>query len=207
MNEEFKQMWDKRYSNKEFAYGEEPNIYLKDQLNKLPANNILFPAEGEGRNAIYAAKLGFNVSAFDLSVVGQNKAMQLAIKNNVTINYEVGELLEINYPKEHFKVIALIYVHFPSNVRSLYHKVLDSYLSKGGIIIFEAFSKKQLAHNLKDDKAGGPKNIDLLYAIEDIKQDFSNYNFIELEETEIELNEGVYHIGKGSVIRFVAQKK
>ena len=207
MKEFMKQMWNDKYRGQEFAYGELPNNYLKEQLVNIKAKTILFPAEGEGRNAIYAAKLGLNVFAFDMSIEGQKKAFQLAKKNNVTINYEVGEVQKINYKEEQFDVIALIYVHFPPNIRSLYHKIFNSYLSKGGIIIFEAFSKAHIEYNSKNAKVGGPKDIDLLYSIEQIKEDFTNYEFKELVELEIELNEGTSHIGKASVIRFVATKK
>jgi hypothetical protein len=53
---------------------------------------------------------------------------------------------------------------------------------------------------------GGPKDIDSLFSIEEIKADFPNYTFLELVEQEIELHEGLYHNGRGSVIRFVGQK-
>jgi hypothetical protein len=67
--------WNERYANEEFAYGEEPNNYLKEQLTKLDAGKILFPAEGEGRNAVFAAKEGWTVSAFDISNEGLRKAL------------------------------------------------------------------------------------------------------------------------------------
>ncbi|MBF4518307.1 class I SAM-dependent methyltransferase [Flavobacterium sp. ANB] len=201
------QRWDDRYSNEEFAYGEEPNNYLKDQIEKLNAGSILFPAEGEGRNAIYAAKLGWKVAAFDISAEGKNKALKLAEANNVTINYQVGELESLNYQTEQFDAIALIYAHFPAEIKSSIHKTLDKYLSKNGIIIFEAFSKKHLEYLALNDKVGGPKDIESLFSIEEIQSDFSNYEIIELVEKEIELNEGLFHNGKGSVIRFVGRKK
>ena len=207
MEDTWKDRWNERYSNKEFAYGEEPNKYLKNELDKLKAGTILFPAEGEGRNAVYAAKMGWNVFAFDISVEGKNKAMQLAATNNVKIDYEVGELDSINYGVEKFDLIGLIYAHFPATVKSHYHTILDKYLRKGGVIIFEAFSKKHLDYVQKDEKVGGPKDIESLFSIEEIKVDFPNYDFEELKETEIELNEGLFHNGKGSVIRFVGRKK
>ena len=86
MKDAWTERWNDRYSNEEFAYGENPNNYLKEQLEKLPAGNILFPAEGEGRNAVFAAKLGWAVSAFDISDKGKKKALQLAAKNNVNID-------------------------------------------------------------------------------------------------------------------------
>ncbi|PIF71368.1 bifunctional 2-polyprenyl-6-hydroxyphenol methylase/3-demethylubiquinol 3-O-methyltransferase UbiG [Flavobacterium sp. 2] len=201
------QRWDDRYSNEEFAYGEEPNNYLKEQIQKLKPSAILFPAEGEGRNAIFAAKLGWNVSAFDISEEGKNKALKLAETNNVSIDYQVGELETLDFKEEQFDVIALIYAHFPAEIKSEIHKQLDKLLRKDGIIIFEAFSKKHLEYLAINDKVGGPKDIESLFSIEEIKSDFSNYEIIELEEKEIKLNEGLFHNGTGTVIRFIGRKK
>ena len=207
MNEPWIDRWNDRYSKDEFAYGEQPNNYLKEQLEKLDAGAILFPAEGEGRNAVFAAKLGWTVSAFDISVEGKKKALLLAEINKVTIDYQVGELQTLNYNIEQFDAIVLIYAHFPADIKSLYHKTLDKYLRKGGVIIFEAFSKSHIDYISKDEKMGGPKDIAMLFSIDELKSDFDNYEIIELAEKEIELNEGLFHNGTGSVIRFVGRKK
>ncbi len=199
--------WDERYGKEEFAYGEQPNKYFKKQVKGLTAGKILFPAEGEGRNAIYAAKLGWTVSAFDISMEGKNKAVELAETYKVKIDYQVGELHALHYKPEQFDAIVLIYAHFPAGIKSLYHKTLDKYLRKGGIIIFEAFSKKHIDYISKNEKVGGPKEIEMLFSIDEIKSDFINYDFEELAETVITLNEGQFHNGQGSVIRFVARKR
>jgi len=206
LNDSWTSRWNERYGQEEFAYGEEPNIYLGEQLVKLPVGSILFPAEGEGRNAVFAAKLGWDVSAFDISQEGKNKAIKLAEKNHVTIDYQVGELEKMNFGGEQFDAIALIYAHFPANIKSIYHRKFDSLLKKGGTIIFESFSKKHLEYVTANENVGGPKDIDSLFSIEEIKSDFPNYTFVELVEQEIELNEGLYHNGTGSVIRFVGLK-
>lgn len=198
--------WNDRYSKEEFVYGEEPNNYLKEQLTKIPVGTILFPAEGEGRNAIYAAKIGWTVYAFDISSEGKNKAIKLADKNNVIIDYQVGKLEKLKFEPEQFDTIALIYAHFPAEIKSQYHKTLDKYLKIDGTIIFEAFSKKHFEYVTANEKVGGPKDIDNLFSIEEIRTDFPNYEFTQLEEKEIELNEGLLHNGTSSVIRFVGRK-
>src|SRR5688500_13182812 len=124
MNEPWIERWNDRYSKEEFAYGKQPNNYLKEQLKKLDVGTILFPAEGEGRNTVFATKLCWTVSAFDISVEGKNKAFRLAATNNVTIDYQVGELQTLNYAAGQFDAIALIYAHFPAHIKSLYHKTL-----------------------------------------------------------------------------------
>lgn len=207
MEQTWTDRWNDRYSKEEFAYGEQPNQYLKEQLDKIAVGTILFPAEGEGRNAVYAAKLGWTVSAFDISIEGQKKATQLAEKNQVKIDYQVGGLQTMNYKTDQFDAIGLIYAHFPAEIKSSYHKTLDKYLKKGGIIIFEAFSKNHIDYIAKNENVGGPKDIASLFSIEEIKSDFPDYDFEELAEMEIELNEGLFHNGKGSVIRFTGRKK
>jgi 2-polyprenyl-3-methyl-5-hydroxy-6-metoxy-1,4-benzoquinol methylase len=207
MTDTWTDRWDERYSKSEYAYGEKPNSYLKEQLEKLTIGKILFPAEGEGRNAVFAAKLGWAVSAFDISVEGQKKAKQLAEKNNVSLDYRVGELETLNYKDNEFDAIALIFAHFPASIKSQIHKKLDKYLRKGGTIIFEAFSKKHIDYLARNEKVGGPKDIESLFSINEIKTDFDNYDIVELSEVEITLNEGLYHNGQGSVIRFVGRKR
>jgi len=207
MNDNWTDKWNDRYSKEEFAFGEKPNSYLKEQLEKLPVGTILFPAEGEGRNAVFAASLGWKVSAFDISIEGRKKALRLAEANNVTIDYQVGELQTLHYDTEQFDAIALIYAHFPAEIKSLYHKTLDRYLRKNGVIIFEAFSKNHLDYVSKNPNVGGPRDLPSLFSIDEIKTDFANYEIIELIEKEIELREGLFHNGTGSVIRFVGRKK
>lgn len=207
MTEPWIERWNERYRMEEFAYGEQPNLYLKEQLMKLKTGAILFPAEGEGRNAVFAAKLGWQVSAFDISVEGKKKALRLAQANHVSIDYHVGEFQTLNYEVEQFDAMALIYAHFPAAIKSHYHKTLDKYLKKGGVIIFEAFSKKHIDYIARNEKVGGPKEVAMLFSIDEIKSDFLNYEILELKEEEIELHEGLFHNGLGSVIRFVGRKR
>jgi hypothetical protein len=199
--------WNDRYGSEAYAYGEMPNNYLKEQLEKISPGAILFPAEGEGRNGVFAATQGWKVYAFDTSAEGKKKALNLAQKNKVTIDYQLDELTLLNYKPDQFDVIALIYAHFPPDIKSSYHKLLSNYLRKGGLIIFEAFSKKHLDYKSRNPNVGGPNDLATCFSIEEIEFDFANYDVIELEEKEIELSEGAYHVGMGSVIRFVGRKK
>ena len=207
MNDSWINRWDERYSKEGYAYGEQPNEYLKEQLVKQTPGKILFAAEGEGRNAVYAARLGWTVSAFDISIEGKKKANLLAERNKVTIHYEVGQLERLNYKAGQFDAIVLVYAHFPPEIRLSYHRMLDTFLRKGGVIIFEAFSKRHLDYVLRDEEVGGPRDLASLFSIDEIRLDFVNYDVIELMETEVELTEGVFHNGIGSVIRFVGRKK
>jgi SAM-dependent methyltransferase len=199
--------WNERYKQQKFAYGIEANEFLKEVLGNYKLGKILFPAEGEGRNAVFAAKLGWDVNAFDLSIEGKKKADYLASINKVDINYEIGNLDELNYQKESFDAIALIYAHFHPQIKNLYYQTIETYLKKGGVIIFEAFGKNHMTYQNMNPNVGGPNNTEMLFSVNEVQSYFTNYQILELVEKEINLSEGLYHNGLGSVIRFIGIKK
>jgi cyclopropane fatty-acyl-phospholipid synthase-like methyltransferase len=194
-------IWNERYSSEEYIYGTEPNVFFSEKLIQLKPGKILLPAEGEGRNAVFAAKKGWQVTAFDNSIEGQKKALQLAEKESVSISYQIDSYDSANFPNEYFDCIALIYTHMPPGKRTVYHQKLASFLKSGGYLILEGFSKNQLQYN-----SGGPKDYEMLFSVEELKSDFSDCNIIQIEETETELKEGTYHDGKASVIRLFASR-
>jgi 2-polyprenyl-3-methyl-5-hydroxy-6-metoxy-1,4-benzoquinol methylase len=206
-DKEYKSMWEERYKETEFAYGKEPNMFFKEWFQKIEPKSILMPADGEGRNGVFAAQLGWEVTSFDLSEEGKSKTLELAKEMQVSLDYIVGDLEQLEFEKESFDAIGLIYAHFAAPKKSILHKKLNEYLKPGGIVIFEAFSKKHKELNELNPKVGGPKDINMLFSLTEIKADFENYDIAVLEEKEIILDEGKYHIGKGSVIRFVGIKK
>lgn len=207
MNKKPQNFWDERYRQEEFVYGEQPNEYLKTKLSDIPVGKALFPAEGEGRNAVFASGLGFEVFAFDQSKEGKKKAELLAQKKGVQIDYTVLDIENIHYPENSFDVLVFVYAHFHADIRRKYHQKLSSYLKRGGIIIIEAFSKLQIKNQQENPSSGGPKDINMLYDLEALKLDFKGFTFVEAQENSIELNEGRFHSGKASVIRIKAIKK
>ena len=199
--------WDERYKEEQFAYGKEPNLFFKEWLGKYVPGAILMPAEGEGRNGVYAAQQGWQVTAFDQSGEGRAKALLLALERGVAIDYILGDLEELEFARERFDAIGLIYAHVDADKKAAFHHKLDACLKPGGVVILEAFSKKHVEYNSADPKVGGPKDPDMLYSIEEVVTGFSNYERLLLVEEEIELSEGQYHNGKGCVVRFVGRKK
>lgn len=198
-----KEFWDSRYKSEEFAYGKEPNEFLEQQLSGLTPGRIIFPADGEGRNGVYAAKHGWDVYSFDLSQEAARKALHLAQENDVEINYTVAAFDDINYEKGHFDAIALVFTHFHTNQRTEYFEKMTGWLKPGGMIIAEVFSKEQL----NNYSSGGPADIDMLYSLEEISEYFKNFEILYLKKEEIFLDEGIYHNGLASVIRFVVKKQ
>ena len=195
--------WNERYAENEYAYGIQPNQFFAESISKLPENGkILFPAEGEGRNAVFAAKNGFEVFAFDTSIEGKKKADKLANDNGVKIDYRVGILEELDFEPASFDGVVFIYSHFPKAIRATIHHQIEQLLKPSGVVIFEAFSKEQLQY-----PSGGPKDLEMLFSEEEVKEEFKNIAFDFLQTQIIELSEGPFHQGKGSVIRFIGKKK
>lgn len=203
-----KEFWNSRYKEEQYAYGKAPNAFFKQTIDGLDLKGrILLPAEGEGRNAVYAAQKGWSVDAFDISEEGKKKSDRLAASENVVIDYKVGGLFDHTFIDQSYDCAALIYAHFPPNIISDYHAKIGELILPGGILILEGFSKSHIEYQKDNPKVGGPKNIEMLFSVDQIKRDFPSFNLIQLEETEVELSEGEFHIGKASVVRFVGQKR
>lgn len=198
--------WNQRYQADDYAYGTSPNVFFKEQLDKLPAGSILLPADGEGRNGVYAAECGWQVSAFDLSCEGKRKAEALAAKCGVSLRYLVGTLDDTGFQAASFDVLALIFAHFPAEQKSALHRRLLNLVKPGGTVILELFAKTHFALARQNPALGGPQSPDMMSSADEIRRDFSGCDILLLEETQTELHEGRYHNGLSSVVRFVGRK-
>ncbi len=195
-------VWNKRYDVDDFVYGLEVNKFFRENIELIPKTRLLLPGEGEGRNALFAAKNDLYVHAFDLSDIAAGKAMHMAESEGARYEYQICSCKEFEAPELYYDAIGLIFLHIPGEERTEFHKKLVSYLKSGGKIIAELFSKKQAEMN-----SGGPKNSDLLYSMEELKEDFKDLDFKILEEKQVKLQEGSLHDGLAWVIRFIAEKK
>lgn len=197
-----KSFWNERYGGPEYIYGEEPNTFFAEQLTKLKAGKIILPCEGEGRNAVFAAGHGWHVSAFDSSEAGRAKALLLAGRKGVSIEYTVEDAQSVVYPENNADVVAFIFAHFPPGIRPQVHEMALRWLKPGGKIILEAFTPDQLKNS-----SGGPKDLSLLYTADMLMKDFDCLTTELMQTLTIELAEGKYHQGTADVIRYVGVKK
>ena len=196
-----KEMWDQRYAESAYVYGTNPNEFFKQELDKLVPGKILLPAEGEGRNAVYAAEKGWIVSAFDQSEEGRKKALRLASGRNVAIEYQIRDLETVDYPADHFDAIALVFVHSSAVNRRKIHRNLVRFLKPGGTLILIGYSKEQLQYN-----SGGPKDESMLFSEDELIEDFAELKIKSLRKIETMIQEGDFHSGNSSVIQLVAYK-
>lgn len=197
-----KEFWDERYAQEDYVYGEMPNEFFREQLIGLHPGNLLLPGEGEGRNAVWAARNGWKVTAVDYSVQACVKATALAERHQLTsINYLIGDITEYTFPENTFRCIALIFVHLEPKQRALFHETMCRSLAPGGLLILEAFTPEQLNYD-----SGGPRKPEMLYTTEMLSNDFQSLDLKLLQTTKPLLNEGPYHSGLASTVRMSATK-
>jgi Methyltransferase domain len=197
-------MWDERFSREELIYGETPNTYFREQVQRRfkPGMNVLLPGDGYGRNGLWLARQGFHVHTVDLSSVGVERARKLAADAGVEMKIERDDLTKWNWPEAQYDAVASIFVHLPPPDRESIHAGMLRAAKTGGILILQAFAPGQLKFT-----SGGPKTLDLLYTVDLLRKDFAGAEILELEEVVADLNEGPLHSGKGAVVQGVFRKK
>jgi SAM-dependent methyltransferase len=193
--------WNQRYAAAEYVYGTEPNAFFLEQLAGLPPGRMLLPAEGEGRNAVYAASLGWEVDAFDFSEEGRKKALALAEGRGVRINYALADLASVAIVGN-YDAIGLFFVHQPAPQRRSLLERCATALAPGGVLLLEAFTPEQLRYG-----TGGPKDEALLVRAADLRDALEPLDIELLEERIVPLDEGPLHRGEAAVVRLRARKR
>ncbi len=196
-----REFWEERFKREDYVYGVHPNLFFKTFIDGVQPGRILLPAEGEGRNAVYAANRGWEVDAFDFSLNARKKALELARRVGVSIDYLVADIEFHELEEEMYDAIALVHVHFHKSNRSYIHRKLVSSLKTGGFFLIEAFSGDQLRYG-----SGGPRDREMLYELSDLQSDFNGLEIETLYKKNIELDEGLFHKGPASVVRMIALK-
>lgn len=208
--------WDEKYSEVGgYKYGTQANAFLMEQvqngfLQSLGSGaRILLPGDGEGRNSVWLAEQGFACTSVDSSRIGLDKAQQLAKERGVEITTIHADLLDWPAPTEQaqqFDAVVSIYFHLPSSVRPTLHQKLAQSLRPSGLILLEAFTPQQLSYQATHH-SGGPKDVDMLYTLVRLQQDWSaQLEPLYASEQEVLLSEGEGHAGLAHVLRFVAKR-
>ena len=196
--------WNERYRSPDYIFGTGPNAFLAANAPRLKRGHAaLCVADGEGRNSVWLAEQGLEVTAFDFSPIGVEKAKKLAASRGVKVRYEVSSVYEWRWPTEAFDVVAAIFVQFadPPMRRFMFERMARA-LRPGGLLLIEGYTPKQLKYG-----TGGPKQLDQLYTRELLLAEFAACEVLELREYEAELDEGSRHRGMSAVIDLVARKR
>jgi SAM-dependent methyltransferase len=193
-------MWNERYGNAEYAFGTHPNDFLVSVASQIPQGRVLCLGEGEGRNAVYLASLGYEVVAVDQSEVGLAKAHKLAAQQGVHIQSIVADLAEFIIEPKSWQGIVSIFCHLPSALWQPVHQDAIAGLTSGGTFVLEAYTPRQL-----DFKTGEPSDVDRLVSLETVKTKLTGLNWTIAQEVDREVIEGSYHHGMAAVVQILGE--
>ncbi|USK69835.1 SAM-dependent methyltransferase [Peribacillus asahii] len=194
--------WNTRFENENYVYGTEPNAFLADMQLKLNlSGNALAIAEGEGRNAVFLAEQGLNVTTWDYAQSGLLKTAKLATSRGVVVETELVDLQTAQWIDNHWDELVCIFGHFPKELRQKTLQGVKAAVKPGGYFITEVYSIHQIPY-----KSGGPREQELLYAPEEFLETFADWRIVHFFMGEVVRHEGELHNGLSHVIQFVGQK-
>lgn len=195
--------WNERFGAEQYVYGKEPNQFIQSKISVLEnCHNIVAFAEGEGRNAVFLAQNGHQVTAYDYAINGLSKTKALAEHSNVNVNTAQKDLIKDEVPLEEFDGAIMVFGHFDKKEQKTVFDKLVSTVKPSGIVMLEVYSEDQLRY-----KTGGPKIAEMLYNPSDLLKWSHGYKILHFFYGEQERREGELHTGMGHVIQLILQKE
>jgi SAM-dependent methyltransferase len=195
--------WQARFASADYAFGKEPNYFLKSCRELLPRRGrTLAVADGEGRNGVWLAEQGLDVVSLDFSPAAQTKARALAAERGVKVAFIEADVHAWDYPQSAFDVVVEIFAQFsPPAQRAIKWRCMRRALKSGGVLIVQGYTPKQLQFG-----TGGPKQLDHLYTRTMLEREFGDFRDLQMVEEEREMHEGASHAGMSAVIGLTATK-
>jgi hypothetical protein len=194
--------WEQRYAGTGQLFGIAPSaLLLAEQARLQPGQTVLAVADGEGRNGVWLAEQGLQVTSVDISVTAQQRATALAKSRDVHINTLCVNLLNWSWPVAQFDVITCIFLHLPAPLLRQIHGAIWQAIKPGGLLLIEGFHVDQIKRD-----SGGPSDPSILHSETRLQSDFPDAEILRLEPvtTRVEVN-GQYQ-GDGAAIHFVARR-
>ena len=190
--------WDERYAQENWVFGTEPNDFLREEAHRIPKGRVLCLGEGEGRNSVYLAELGYEVVGVDRSQVGLDKAQALAQERGVFVETVLSSVEDFDLREGEWEGIVSIFFHLPPDLRRRVHRAVVEGLAPGGILILEAYTPGQLGLG-----TGGPSDPTRLMTMDMLSEELEGLEVLVAREMEREVQEGQMHRGRGSVVQYV----
>jgi len=194
-------MWDERYQGDEYVYGTSANDFLQSHVDRLPMGRILCLAEGEGRNAVFLAERGFDVTAVDQSSVGLAKAKRLATERGIDITTVVADLADFHIEPKAWDGVISIFAHMPVEARRHLHREVVSGLRSGGMFLLEAYPPEQLQYG-----TGGPPTTEMMMDLNGLRVELAGLEFDYAADVVRDIHEGRLHSGQAAVVQVLARK-
>jgi len=197
-------MWNERYAGEDYHFGTEPNAFLASQHERLkPGMSCLAVADGEGRNGVWLAEQGLQVTSVDSSSVAVNKARALARLRGVTLDSQLGNLEDWQWTVKQFDVVVAIFIQFVGAAgRVQQFANLKRCLKSGGLLLLQGYTPRQLEY-----RTGGPSQVDNLYTESILREAFDDMEILQLAEHDSIIHEGAGHDGMSALIDMIARQK
>jgi cyclopropane fatty-acyl-phospholipid synthase-like methyltransferase len=199
-----RETWNERYAEADYIFGEEPNEFVRATAHYLAAGqSVLCVADGEGRNSVWLAERGLNVTAFDFAPNAVDKARRLARHRNVHVDHFVDDLQTWTFAPESVDALVAIFIQFLGpEERSDAFARMKSTVKPGGLFLLEGYRPEQLQYG-----TGGPRAVENLYTREWVEGAFADWEILELREYDAVLHEGARHSGLSALIDLVARRR
>lgn len=194
--------WEARFAAEDYVFGEAPNAFLVRQRDRLPkAGCALAVADGEGRNGVWLAQCGLEVTSVDASPTGQAKARSLAAKRGVSLDFVLADLTQWAWPERSFDVVVGIFIQFAGPaLRPWLFGVMQRALVPGGLLLLEGYRPEQRGYD-----TGGPRAVENLYTEAMLREAFAGMTIERLDSHDAPLAEGQGHVGMSALIDLVAR--
>lgn len=150
--------WDERYRATELLWSRGPNQFVADQVSELPPGAALDLACGEGRNALWLAEQGWQVTATDFSPVAIDRAQQLADDRGVALDLRVADATT-PVAGGPYDLVLVSYLHLPPEERRRAHAHAAAAVAPGGRLLVVGHDRDNLEHGV-----GGPPDPGVLLA-------------------------------------------
>lgn len=197
------QRWNERFATEDYLFGTDPNAFLAAQGHLLkPGQKALAIADGEGRNGVWLAEQGLDVLSIDFSPVALTKARQLASARAVDLKTELADIETWDWKTDQFNVVAAIFIQFANpELREVIFSGIRRTLVPGGVLILQGYRPEQLQYG-----TGGPSCAENMYTAHLLRNAFSDFDILRLDEHDSAIREGQGHGGMSALIEFIARK-
>ena len=198
-------MWEERFAASEsYVFGTEPARFLAEHQSYLrPGLTAFSIADGEGRNSVYLAQQGLEVTALEFAPSALERARQLAKTRGVSVHYQHCDILQEDWARENsYDLVLGIFMQFtgPDGRRKQFDGMKRS-CRPGGMVMIHGYTPDQLKHG-----TGGPPFAENMYTEAQMQADFSGWEILECRAYEREIEEGRGHSGLSALLDFVARK-
>jgi SAM-dependent methyltransferase len=194
--------WDERFGGEDYLFGTAPARFLVAQAHRLPeGSRVLSVADGEGRNSTWLAAQGHDVTAFDASPVGVDKARRLAEERRVKVDFHVAGIEDWDWSQSFDAVVAIFIQFAPPDLRATLFDRIGQAVRPGGLLLLHGYAPRQVGYG-----TGGPPQAENMYTEALLAEAFPGWEILHSADYDAEIDEGADHSGRSALVDFVARK-